>query len=253
MQQTAFLVGENAATGEHRLMVPAGLYQRTKYLEIYFDGNPDAWFADDAYGPWLAQLRGMGVRENVEIRARTTDQLGYVVIADEFARHERGVGGFDPGAGIDGLDFALSHPDHARSEYVWNSLLAPNRHLVAGVVEKSVRDEFTDSSREHTRSAIGLAAAGAAWLPGPDGTFHRPAELQIEDLPPTYKRDEALAKALGMIQSVVAEAARQLGVPPEVLWGLSAHPDLVATIERELRARAGRPASGTAEGDHYAG
>jgi hypothetical protein len=52
---------------------------------------------------------------------------------------------------------------------------------------------------------------------------------------------------------VVAEAARQLGVPPEVLWGLSAHPDLVATIERELRARAGRPASGTAEGDHYAG
>ena len=214
------------------------LYQRTKELEIYFDGNPDAWFADDAYGPWLVQLRGMGVRKDVELRARDTDQLGYVVIADEFARHERGLGGFDPEAEIDGLDFALRHPGQARSEYVWNVLLAPNRHLVAGVVEKSVRLEFRDSSGENTRSAIGMAATAAAWLPGPDGAFHRPAGLSLDDLPPTYTRDEALAKALGMIQSAVAEASRQLGLPPEVLLGLSAHPDLVAAIELELRNRA---------------
>ena len=238
LQHTAFLVGENAATGERRLMMPTVLYQRTKDLESYFDGNPDAWFAGDAYGPWLVQLRGMGVREDVALHARTADQVGYVVIADEFARHERGIEGFDPGAELDGLDFAVRRPGQARSEYVWNVLLAPNGHLVAGVIEKSVRQEFRDSSREHIRSAIGLAATGAAWLPGPDGTFRRPAELSLDDLPPTYKRDEALAKALGMIQSVVAEASRQLGLPPEVLLGLSANPDLVATIEGELRKRA---------------
>ena len=235
-------------------MTPTMLYQRSKYLEIYFDGNPDTWFANDAYGPWLVQLRDMGVREDVEIRTRNTNQLGYVVIADEFARHERGIAGFDPGAEIDGLDFALRHPSHARSEYVWNVLLTPNRHLVAGVVERSVREEFMDSSREDIRSAIGTAAASAAWLPGPDGAFHRPAELSLDDLPPTYKRDEALAKALRMIQPVVAEASRQLGLPPEVLWGLSVYPDLVATIERELKARAAagqRP--GTGEDDHDAG
>jgi hypothetical protein len=250
VQQTAFLVGENAATGEKRLMTPVMLYQRSKYLEIYFDGNPGAWFADDAYGPWLVQLRGMGVRESVEIRTRDTNQLGYVVIADEFARHERGIAGFDPEAEIDGLDFALHHPDHARSEYVWNVLLTPHRHLVAGVVEKSVREEFADSSRENVRSAIGTAAASAAWLPGPDGAFHRPAELSLDDLPPTYTRDEMLAEALRMIQSAVAEASRQLGLPPEVLWGLSVHPDLVATIERELkiRAAAGRSPEGNAGG-----
>ena len=237
LQQTAFLIGENAATGEKRLMTPATLYQRTAYLETYFDGNPGAWFADDGYGPWLVQLRGMGVRENVELRTREADQLGYVLIADEFARHERGIEGFDPGAEIDGLDFALRHPGHARSEYVWNALLAPNRQLVAGVVEKSVRQEFADSSRENVTSAIGVTATGAAWLPGPDGAFHRPAELSLEDLPPTYQRDGALAKALGMTQPVVAEASRQLGIPPGVLWGLSANPDLVAAIERELKAR----------------
>src|ERR1019366_3160948 len=99
-----------------------------------------------------------------------------------------------------------------------------------------------------------MAATGGAWLPGPDGTFHRPAELSLDDLPPTYKRDEALAKALRMIQPVVAEASRQLGLPPEVLWGLSAHPDLVATIELELRARAaaGRSPEGD-EDNHDAG
>jgi hypothetical protein len=36
----------------------------------------------------------------------------------------------------------------------------------------------------------------------------------------------------------VSEAGRRLGIPPEVLWGLSAHPDLVTMIEHELKTRA---------------
>jgi hypothetical protein len=241
LKQTAFLIGENAATGEQRLMPPPALYQRTKDLEIYFGGNPDAWFAGDAYGPWLVQLRGMGVRQAVDVRARTPNQLGYAVIAAEFGRNERGIDGFDPEAEIDGLDSALRHPSDARSEYVWNVLLAPNRRLVAGVVERSVLASFSDSSLENVRSAIAAAAEREAWLPGPGGTFRRPAELSLDDLPPTYARDEGLAHALHMLQPVVAEASRQLGIPPEVLWGLSAHPDLVAMVERELAIRAADP------------
>ena len=237
LRQTAFLIGENAATGEQRLMAPPGLYQRSKELEVYFDGNPDAWFAGDRYGPWLVQLRGMGVRQAVEVRARTPNQAGYVVITVEFGRNERGLDGFDPGAEIDGLEFALRHPSHARSEYVWNVLLAPNRRLVAGVVERSALVSFSDSSRQTVRSAIGLAAEREAWLPGRDGTFRGPAELSVDDLPPTYTRDEGLAQALNMLRPVVTEAARRLGIPPEVLWGLSAHPDLIAMIERELATR----------------
>jgi hypothetical protein len=234
LRQTAFLIGENAATGEQRLMAPPGLYQRAKDLEVYFDGNPGIWFAADRYGPWLVQLRGMGVRQAVEVRARTPDPLGYVTITVEFGRNERGLDGFDPDSDVDGLDFALRHPRHDRSEYVWNVLLSPNRHLIAGAVERSVLQSFSDSSRENVTSAIGIAAEREAWLPGRDGTFRRPAELSLDDLPPTYTRDEGLARALHMLRPVVAEAARQLGVPPEVLWGLSARPDLVAMIEREL-------------------
>jgi hypothetical protein len=237
LRQTAFLIGENAATGEQRLMPPPGLYQRAKELEIYFDGNPDAWFAADRYGPWLVQLRGMGVRPAVEVRARTPDALGYVVTVVEFGRNERGLDGFDPEASIDGLEFALRHPSHERSEYVWNALLVPHRHLVAGAVERSVLLSFSDSSRERRESSIGSLAEREAWLPGRDGEFRRPAELSLDDLPPTYTPDEGLAQALHMLQPVVGEAARRLGIPAEVLWGLSAHPGLVAMIERELANR----------------
>jgi hypothetical protein len=172
------------------------------------------------------------------VRARTPNQHGYVVITVEFGRNERGLDGFDPDARIDGLNFALSHPSHARSEYVWNVLLAPNRRLVAGVVETSVLQSFSDSSQEAVLSAIGEAAEREAWLPGRDEAFHRPGELSLDDLPPTYTRDDGLAHALHMLRPVVADAARQLGIAPEILWALSAHPDLVALIERELAARA---------------
>src|SRR5580704_19785098 len=106
LQQTAFLVGENAGTGVTTMKPPGELYQRSRELEAYFDGNPDVWFAGDGYGPWLMQLREMGVRPEVRLRARAADALGFVVTADEFARHERGVDGFDPGAELDGLEFA---------------------------------------------------------------------------------------------------------------------------------------------------
>ncbi len=241
LRQTTFLVGENAATGEQRLMRPGDLYQRTKALESYFDGNPEIWLAADGYGPWLTQLRRMGVREAVRIEARPADELGYVSIADEFARHERGVAGFDPSASIDGLEYALGNPNRERSEYIWNALLVPSRHLLAGVVEQSHRLEFADSRREHLLSPIGAAARAAAWLPAADGTFRRPAELAVADLPPSYQRDDVLADALEMTRPVLEEASRQLGLPPDFLRRLSRHPDLVASIGRELDGREAGP------------
>jgi hypothetical protein len=239
LRQTTFLVGENAATGEHRLSRPGDLYQRTKALEFYFDGNPEIWLAADGYGPWLNQLRHMGVREAVRVEARPADELGYVSIADEFARHERGVAGFDPSARIDGLEHALRNPNAERAEFVWNSLLVPCRHLIAGVVETSHRVEFADSQREHMLSAIGEVAREAAWLPAPDGTFRRPADIAEGDLPLSYQRDEVLAEGLAIARPVLEEASVQLGLPPDLLRRLSRHPDLLASVKRELEARDG--------------
>ena len=46
-----------------------------------------------------------------------------------------------------------------------------------------------------------------------------------------------MAKALDMIQPAVEEVSRQLGIPSDVLLGLSQHPDLIAKIEQELKQR----------------
>ena len=135
----------------------------------------------------------MGVREAVEVRARTPGQAGYVVITVEFAGRERGLDGFDP-ARRSTVRVRPGPPRHARSEYVWNVLLGAHRGLVAGVVERSMLPSFCGLQPGERQSAIAAAAEGEAWLPGRDGAFRRPAELSLDDLPPTYTRDEALAR-----------------------------------------------------------
>ncbi len=120
-------------------------------------------------------------------------------------------------------------------------LLVPHRHLVAGVVERSVRLHFADASRERVRSVLGELATQAAWLPAPDGSFRRPAELTLDDLPGTYQLDDGLAQALGLAQPVIAQASRELGFPPDFLVRLSQHPDLVAEIGVELDRRDSGP------------
>jgi hypothetical protein len=239
LRRTAFVVGRNAATRERRLRIVPWLYECTPELELYLGGNTEAWFLEDDDAYVLAELRDLGLRTAPVVRARPRNHLGYVIIVEKKRWHERGVDGFDPAAKIDGLDHALRHPNEARSEYVWNAVLAPNRHLLFGYVEESTRQGFDGAERKARLSDVGVAAATAAWLPGPDGTFHRPAALLLDDLPESYKRDEVLAMFLGMERPVVVEeASKQLGVPADVLRGLSAHPDLVAKIQEELAARA---------------
>ena len=233
---TAFVVGVNAGTGERRLCTPSSVYEHTDELHIYFDGNEEAWFVDDRYDGFLEQLREFGILTAPARQVRDPDELGYIRTVSGWGQHERGVDGFDPGARIFGLDYALRHPTDARSEYVWNFVLAPNRQLLAGIVEKSKRKDFSGVSRKDLRSPVGQAATEVAWLPGPDGTFHRPDELLLKDLPDRYKRDDVLARALGMEQPVVEELCKQLGLPPEVLRGLRAHPDLVTKLQQELAA-----------------
>jgi hypothetical protein len=113
----------------------------------------------------------------------------------------------------------------------------PSRHLIAGVVEKSHRLEYADSRREDMLSPIGEIARDRAWLPAADGTFRRPADLELADLPPSYEPDVVLARALAMSLPLLEEASRQLGFPADFLRRLSRHPDLVASIEQELKGR----------------
>ena len=237
LAKATFLIAENAADGTLRLLGPSKLHWRTPDTELYFAGNPDTWFLSSRYAAHRDRLGPLGIRDRPVIQAQKAAAHGYVRIADMQGHHERGLDRFDPNADLEGLKFALLHPTAARSEFIWNELLSPSSHLVRGVVERSGRIDFFYSERKELLSPIGALAADCAWLPGPDGKFHRPAEVTLDDLPAGFKRDEALAAALGMAHPLVEEASRQLGVPTDVLRGLSEHPDLVAMLQRELAER----------------
>jgi hypothetical protein len=88
-------------------------------------------------------------------------------------------------------------------------------------------------------SPIGTAARDSAWLPAPDGTFRRPADIAADDLPPSYQQDDVLADALALTRPVLMQASLQLGLPADFLARLRRHPDLLASMQRELEARDG--------------
>ena len=237
LRETSFLIGENAATSEKRLLPPPYLYLRSDDLQVYLDGNQSAWFLDGRYEPHLDLLRDLGLRSSPVISARPADYYGHVRIVDNHGHHERGIDRFDPDAKISDLEFALQNATPERSEYIWNAILSPNRHLISGTVEISGRMDFSWSRTEKRDSPVGLAATSHPWIPDRVGNFHRPADIQFEDLPDRYQRDEALATALGIAQPIVAEASRQLGVPADLLRALSKDPDLVTEIQQRLKER----------------
>jgi hypothetical protein len=239
LQGTAFVIGENAKDGHQHLVRPGQLYERTAELRMYFDGNPEAWFLSDRYSPRIALFRDLGVRKQVHVKARKTNYLGFAVLAEAWGWHKRGHDGFDPDATIDGLEFAISHPNDDRSQFIWNALLAPHKHLLAGLVDSSTRQDFSNPTQEQATSPIGNLASAAAWLPSPDGSFRRPCDLALDDLPPAFRQDQALAAALGMIQPIVEQASRELNVPAHVLRALSEDPALVEMIEKQLADLAG--------------
>ena len=250
LRKTAFLIGENAATCDRRLLPPSRLYLRSKDLRVYLEGNRAAWFVDGRYEPWLGRLPNLGLRPAPAISARLADYYGHVKIADEHGHHERGIDRFDPDAAISDFEFALQNVTPECSQYIWNAILSPNRHLISGTVEISGRMDFSRSRTEKRVSPIGLAATSYPWIPDRAGNFHLPDGIQFEDLPDGYQQDEALATALGIAPPIVAEASRRLGVPADLLRALSKDPDLVTEVQEKLKERSasalGAPLAGDA-------
>ena len=182
----------NLATGQARMSAAPGLYRWSTNVEAYFAANPAAWVVGVEYEAWTQLLLELGVSDHPKISARRPDRLKYVAIASSHGWHERGVDGFDPDARIDELAFALAHPTLARARYVWNKLLAPVHHLVAGMVETSTRQGFDQATRAERRSVLGEIAATSAWLPARDGRWVRPDQTGLDALPSDFKRDESL-------------------------------------------------------------
>lgn len=254
VQTVPFVPATHAKTGKRGLQMPIKVYVRSESLELYFAGNPAAWFlaVDDT---WTVQvLESLGLSKTVRIKHRKPDPSGFVHLHDQHAWHKRGVNGFDPDCEIDGIAFALQHISPEKAAYIWNTLLIPHHYLVRGTVQESARQSFADRTERETPSRMGQLVSEMAWIPSPSGGFAAPPSLCMDDLPAEFQPDETLALALGVRPTPrMEEIASELGMSKEVLDFARRNPQQVDDLRRREEQRLAREKMAQAAGAQESG
>ena len=224
-----FLLATNSEN-ETKFCRPKQIYFRSPKLEVYFEGNPHAWFASPDYDQFRESLSQLGVESNVRIQRKSW--LRYdnrVIITQQHGWHVHGINGFDPDCTIDGLEFALGNPTYGRSQFIWNQLLLRNKFLVKGVVETSTRQDFLNPTHEARLSTLGKLAAQSEWLPNSSEHYVGAGDLPLDGLSEGFTKDEELAAMLGMQTSShdqVRDLVETFGIEDE-----SATQDILQFIE----------------------
>ena len=244
LKKTPFLLVTNDAVHAIEFRCPEEIYRRSPELEMYFEGNPDAWFLSAGYEAYAADLEQIGVASQVRVCCKISWGL-YVEIERSRGWHVRGLNGFDPNCEIDGLEFALKRPKVEHAEFIWEHLLIPHKHLISGDVESCTRGSFVGSEvEEDQESKMGKLVRNTAWLPNGRGEFVVPSEITLDKLPDGFSKDKQLATQLAMLgtqrseQAILEEALDNAGVTEttkqrikKVLEVDQEHPGLLDDIE----------------------
>ena len=119
LKQCYFLKVIKAETKEIYWCTPSGIYiyltkiyTGEEYLEIYFEGNPAAYFLHDIYKEEFKreQLKKLGCLDEIKVNCKKQQMWdGHIQIADSYGYHVRGLNGFDPDFEIIGLEHALNN------------------------------------------------------------------------------------------------------------------------------------------------
>jgi hypothetical protein len=232
LRVTAFLLAYNLADNEQDWCCPWECYEPSERLKVFMEGNEDAPFLTDESLRHIDLWRDLGVDSDVVIQRREPNWRGYVTVTKQHGWHVRGLFRFDPDLQIVGLQHALEHPTLERSVLVWNlisSLDAPIR----GFVEKCRRQDYSDPSTYKVNSPVADLLAEHHWLLDLDGNWRRPEEVTLDDLDPSYPRNEVLARNLEMRPTVSREVADHLGIDGEELDLLRRRPELLQRVLAE--------------------
>lgn len=225
LQETPFVIAEIPGTGFNKYIKPTKAYFRNAGLIHYFEGNNQVGFVHPEYDEdILAIFKDLGVSEAVRVSKRSKNPKGYIIISNISGQHERGVDGFDPNIEVEGLAHALKSPTRERSEYIWNNIAQQNVNCIFGTVEKSTRQTYTGAKSEKYYSAFGQLLVESNWLPKTDTEFVQPREISLDDLPPSYSKNEQLADKLGMQKDVYKKLADDAGIALEDIIFLKQHP-----------------------------
>jgi hypothetical protein len=209
--ETPFLLAYNPTNNKRYWCRPARSYEPSEELRVFTEGREDLYFLTDESLRHIDLWRGLGVKSDIrnEIRRRDPDWRGYVTVRSQYGWHKRGLHRFDPDLEIDGLEHALKHPTLERSLLVWDlisSLDAPIR----GEVETCQRKDYSDSWTGTYASRVADVLAEHQWLLDLDGNWRWPEEVTLDDLDPSYPRDEVVARRLQMRPTVSREVADEV-------------------------------------------
>jgi hypothetical protein len=204
------LMAKNAATSERAYKKPVETFLPAYYtqhvdLEEFFEGNRNAWFLDEMYNAeseiTLETLVSMGCLREIPVKARRADENGYVVICNQHSNHQRGLDGFDPDAIIEGLQETLKNINKNKARILW-ALLTTHYKLIMGNVESSTTAGFTLPKRIEKYSEMGELLVEAAWIPGNDGIFKKPSQIEMneisEDIVSGFQESPLVASRLGI-------------------------------------------------------
>lgn len=213
LQDTAFVRAENLALNKIEYKRPTNLYFRSDELLLYFYGNEDAWFVCSEYNSRFDSLfKDIGVHDKVDVKQTRPGWNQHVVITNSHGWHKRGLDGFDPDIGVDGLEYALSNPTCEKSSFIWNCIAIANADCIRGIVELSSRKTFEGSrKKEQISDKFGQFLISKRWLPDKQDDFHKPGELKLDDLPEYFEHDEKLADQLGMIKDEIMRIEKETG------------------------------------------
>jgi hypothetical protein len=230
LTETPFLYAENAADQRREYRKPIEIHLGEKYtgsrnLEAFFEGNEEIWFLDQRYltlenvSKVVDKFRQIGCKSGIVARYKKPNYLGYVIIADDFGWHKRGLDGFDPDCEIEGLEYALQNIDIERSRILWQVAKECCR-CIYGEVESCSRQNYEGSKKMRQYSNMGKLLVEYAWLPdSKDLSFHKPSELMVLQLPDDFDKESTEAKyvseKLGMKPAIAEEIQAILEKTPE--------------------------------------
>ena len=187
-------------------------------------------------------IEELGVSHTIRVHRpdRTPDWQGYVKLDSSY---RRGANGFDPSVQVDGLAYAVGHPNIDRSRYVWNNIAVRNARDVRGTVEDSNRKDFSYSRSSSVYSEMGKPLVNSAWIPSGAG-FLKPSQVTLDDLPADFHRDDTLANQLGMRVNEVAALAQKIGIEVEAITlaqQIAGDQELFNKVRQWIQAKATKP------------
>ena len=215
---------------------PEEVYIKTAQLQIWFENNPNAWFADPIFNETVSPdfRKKIGVAEAIRVHKKAADKDGWVNLGrSKEYKYARGKDRFDRDAKIDGLEFVLNNITIDRACILWNDLLSKQNRLIYGTVEESNRQDFHSASTKQfpsTYSYVGRLCMEKAWLPDTkkNNQFSKPNQISIDNLPEQFDHNSTwIADKLGMIRVSLSQAAQDLGLTTEELQMFKTHKDKI--------------------------